>query len=105
MLFGLSLKLVEQACERFYTSRQTARRCYSRLGCQTGQKSGQPSERLQGETDLAHLQCFKNIFLAGNKINRLDVILNGFSKQTQQTQTLRFTTRQLDDAVSIYKYR
>ena len=22
---------------------------------QTGQKSGQPSERLQGETDLAHL--------------------------------------------------
>ena len=51
---------------------------------QTGQKSGQPSERLHGETDLAHLQCFKNIFLAGNKINRLDVILNGFSKQTQQ---------------------
>ena len=40
-------------------------------------KSGEPSERLHGETDLAHLHCFKYIVL-------LDVFFKGFSMQTQQ---------------------
>ena len=51
---------------------------------QRGRKSGKPSERLQGETDLAHPQCFKYLGLAGNNINRIDVIFNGFSKKTKQ---------------------
>ena len=49
-----------------------------------GRKSGKPSERLQGETDLAHPQCFKYLGLARNNINRIDVIFNGFSKKTKQ---------------------
>ena len=51
---------------------------------QRGRKSGKPSEWLQGETDLAHSRCFKYLGLAGNNINRIDVIFNGFSKKTKQ---------------------
>ena len=36
---------------------------------------------------LAHLQCFKYMFLAGNNMNRLDAIFNGCSKQTQQSNS------------------
>ena len=35
----------------------------------TGRKSGEPSERLLGETDLTQLRCVKYVVLAGNNIN------------------------------------
>ena len=51
---------------------------------QRGRKISKPSERLQGETDLAQLQCFKYLVLSGNNINRVDVIFNGFSEKPKQ---------------------